>query len=404
MKIAIIGAGAAGCFFAANLPYQNNVEVVIFEKSARAMQKVKVSGGGRCNVTHAHFDAETMANNYPRGKQLLRKSLYKFGVQDTMSWFESRGVNLKTEDDGRVFPMSNDSQTIIECIWKEIQQNKVNIQFNKNLIKVEKHEGQYKLYFQDKASFVTDYLIIASGGYPKKEAYQWINHLPQKTNEPQPSLFTFNLSKKHEITSLMGISTDVILKINGTKFKEEAPLLITHWGFSGPAVLRCSAWAAQELAKLNYCFNIQINWVKINSEQELKLQIQSARQYEGKNLVVDKNVFRLPKRLWEYLTYKSEISNATKWGDLSAKHQNKLIQNLMFDTYSIEGKTTFKEEFVTCGGVVLSDISSQTMESKTNKNVFFIGEVLDVDGITGGFNFQNAWTSAWIAAESIIKG
>jgi len=402
MKIAIIGAGAAGCFAAANIPYHPDNEVVVFEKAARAMQKIKVSGGGRCNVTHACFDVVDLVEKYPRGKQLLRKTFHQFNPKDTIAWFEKRGVSIKQEADGRMFPDTDDSQTIIDCIWGEMMRQKVQVRFNKGLSTIEQQGEKYLLHFADKSEYLADKILIATGGFPKKEQYHWIEALPQKVEEPVPSLFTFNLPK-HPITELMGVVSEASVKIAGTKFKEQGPLLITHWGFSGPAILRCSAWAARALNEKNYHFNISINWLKEATDHDLKEQITSLRQYEGKQLVQHKNPFGLPKRLWEYFILRIGIADNTRWGDLPSAQQNKLIESLLRDVYEVKGKTTFKEEFVTCGGVQLKDIDPQTMESRNQKGIYYAGEITDVDGITGGFNFQNAWTSAWIAAKSVLS-
>ena len=255
MNIAIIGAGAAGCFAAANIPYHPDNEVVVFEKSARAMQKIKVSGGGRCNVTHACFEVNDLVEKYPRGKQLLRKTFYQFGPKDTIDWFEQRGISIVEEADGRMFPSSNDAQSIIDGIWAEMMRQKVQIRFGKGLIKMEAKGDQYLIHFADKSTYVADKILIATGGFPKVEQYQWIETLPQKVESPVPSLFTFNLPK-HPITELMGVVAVASVKIAGTKYKEQGPLLITHWGFSGPAILRCSAWAARALSEKNYHFNM----------------------------------------------------------------------------------------------------------------------------------------------------
>lgn len=400
MKIAIIGAGAAGCFAAANITYSSENEVVVFEKAARAMQKVKVSGGGRCNVTNECNHLPELVEKYPRGKQLLRKTFHQFSTRDTVEWFESRGVSIKAEADGRMFPTTNDSQTIIDCIWAEMMHQKVQVRFSKSVIKIEPKAAQYLIHFADKSSYLADAVSIATGGFPKEEQYSWIMDLGHKIETPVPSLFTFNLPK-NPITELMGVVCEASVKIAGTKMKEEGPLLITHWGFSGPAVLRCSAWAARALHEKNYHFSIVVNWLKEANDEDLKEQISSLRQYEGKQLVQHKNPFGLPKRLWEFLILRIGISAETRWGDLPAAQQNKLIESLLRDLYEVKGKTTFKEEFVSCGGVVLKEIDPQTMESRICKNIYFAGETTDVDGITGGFNFQNAWTSGWIVAQNI---
>lgn len=402
-KIAIIGAGAAGCFAAANIPYSAEREVIVFEKTGKALQKVKVSGGGRCNTTHACFDIPELVSRYPRGKQLLKKSLYQFGPQDTINWFGKRGVQLKEEADGRMFPVTDSSQTIIDCIWQEMMRNKVQVLYHKGIDRIEKTGNSFILHFTDKSTHEADKILIACGGFPKAEQYKWLQELGHTIQTPAPSLFTFNIPK-HPITELMGVSVpDATVKVNGTKITEHGPLLITHWGLSGPAVLRTSAWAARELQERNYEFTIQINWLLDVKENELKEEIAQIRKELGKQLVQFKNPFNLPRRLWEYQLQQCGIKEETKWGELPAAAQNKLIEALIRDTYHIKGKTTFKEEFVTCGGITLSEIDPQTMQSRVVPGLYFAGEIMDVDGITGGFNFQHAWSSGYIAAKHLVE-
>lgn len=403
MKIAIIGAGAAGCFAAANIPFKKENEVVIFEKTGKSLQKVKVSGGGRCNVTHACYDIPGLIEKYPRGKQLLKKTLYQFGPQHTVDWFEYRGVQIKEEEDGRMFPVTDDSQTIIHCLRRELDKNNVLIRYDHGVSKIEKVEIQFMIYFSNGQTYLADKIIIAAGGYPKKESYQWLTDLKHTIEEPVPSLFTFNLPK-NSITELMGVVVpEVVVKIAGTKISSSGPLLITHWGMSGPAVLKCSAWAARELANKNYDFFIQVNWLNGLSELNLKEQLAHIRRSMGKQLVLNKNPFGLPKRFWEFQLSKNGIGEEVKWGELSATHQNKLIEALINDRYEVKGKTTFKEEFVTCGGIKLSEVDPSTLESRIVPGIYFAGEILDVDGITGGFNFQHAWASGFIAAHSVLR-
>lgn len=401
MKIAIIGAGAAGCFAAANISLGAGDEIVMFEKTGRVLQKVKVSGGGRCNVTHECFEVPELLGKYPRGKALLRKSLYQFTPKDTIKWFEERGVKLKTEPDGRIFPATDDSQTIIDCLWGEMMRNKVMVYYHKSVEKIEKKGNQFLIHFADKSEYVADKVLIAMGGFPKKEQYKWLEELGHTIESPVPSLFTFNMPK-HPITELMGVSVaDAGIKIQGTKINERGPLLITHWGMSGPVVLRTSAYAARELHERKYDFQILVNWLGATTEADLKETILYLRKELGKQFVVQKNPFELPKRLWEYIIKDCEIKADTRWGDLQAGLQNKLTEHLLRDVYHVKGKTTFKEEFVTCGGINLSEVNAQTMESKLVSGLFFAGEILDVDGITGGFNFQHAWSSGWIAAKGL---
>lgn len=403
MKVAIIGAGAAGCFAAANIPLQPGVEVTIFEKTGKPLQKVKASGGGRCNVTHALFDVPELLIRYPRGKQLLRRSLYQFTPQDTINWFEQRGVRLKTEADGRMFPITDSSETIIECILAQLQKNRVQVIYHKQVVKIEPSEAVFNIHFADHSTYTADKVLVTVGGFPKLEQYNWLQDLGHTIQPPVPSLFTFNMPK-HPITELMGVSVPgATVKVAGTKITEHGPLLITHWGMSGPAVLRTSAWAARELADRNYEFDISINWLDDATEADVRDIIAQARVEHGRQLLKNKNVFSLPRRLWEYFLAQCGIGEDVRWGDLPATARNKLIRMLVHDVYHVKGKTTFKEEFVTCGGITLSEIDANTLESKRVPGLFFAGEILDVDGITGGFNFQNAWSSAFIAANTIVR-
>ena len=405
MKIAIIGAGAAGCFAAANIPYRPGVEVAVFEKTGKALQKVKVSGGGRCNTTHECFDIPELITRYPRGKQLLRRSLYQFGPQQTIDWFKARGVQLKTEPDGRMFPVTDDSQTIIDSIWQEMMLHKVQVYYHKGVANIapqpQKEGSRFILTFSDTSVYEADKVLIATGGFPKAEQYKWIEALGHTIQKPVPSLFTFNMPK-HLVTELMGVSVpEATIKIAGTKIAQTGPLLITHWGMSGPAVLKTSAIAARELAERNYEFSILVNWLKDVADADLKDTLANLRKEQGKQLVHHKNPFELPKRLWEYLLLQCGVKEDTRWGDLPAAAQNKLIEHLLRDKYEVKGKTTFKEEFVTCGGVNLSEIDPLTMESRIVPGLYFAGEILDADGITGGYNFQHAWSSGWIAAHAM---
>jgi predicted Rossmann fold flavoprotein len=403
MRIAIIGAGAAGCFAAANIPYQKGREVVVFEKTGKVLMKVKVSGGGRCNTTHALFDVPELVTRYPRGKQLLRKSLYQFTPQHTIDWFAQRGVTLKTEADGRMFPVTDSSQTIIDAIWQEMMKQHVDVRYHKSIDRIEKTPTGFKLHFGDQTNYEADKLIIACGAFPKAEQYKWVETTGHSIEKPVPSLFTFNMPK-HPLTELMGVVVnDAVVKIQGTKITEQGPILVTHWGLSGPAILRTSAWAARELNERNYEFTAVINWLGDMKEPDLREMIVDMRREQGKGFVQNKNPFNLPRRLWEYQLQQCGIKDDIRWGDLPAAAQNKLVERLIRDNYPIKGKTTFKEEFVTCGGIKLSEVDAQTMESKLVPGLYFAGEIIDVDGITGGFNFQHAWSSGYIAAQSIIN-
>ncbi len=402
MRIAIIGGGAAGCFAAANIPYQKGREVVIFEKASKILQKVRVSGGGRCNVTHDCNDIEELLKRYPRGSRFLKKTLYRFPPDKTKDWFETRGVELKTEEDGRVFPITDSSQTIIDCLWQQMQANKVQLRIGKSLTGITKTEEVFSISFSDGTTYEADKVLIACGGFPKTQQYNWIKELGHAVETPVPSLFTFNMPQ-HPITKLMGVSVpSVTVKIQGTKIVQEGALLITHWGMSGPVVLKCSAWGAQKLNELLYDFKVFINWIQYADEEDLKQEFMNFRQDRGKQKIATKNPFGLPKRLWEYMLNQCEIEDGVRWGELPAKAQNCLIQKLIRDEFDVKGKTTFKEEFVTAGGVKLNEIAPSTMESRVLSGLYFAGEIMNIDGVTGGFNFQHAWSSAAIAAESIV--
>lgn len=403
-RIAIIGAGAAGCFAAANIPASTGAQVTVYEKTSRSLQKVKVSGGGRCNTTHACFDVPDLVAHYPRGKQVLRKSLHHFSPAETIAWFKQRGVLLKSEDDGRMFPITDDSQTIIDCLWQQMMQNGVEVRYNKSLDKVEKNNDHFTLFFADGTTAIADKVLIACGGYPKESQYAWLQQTGHSISTPVPSLFTFNISN-HPLTMLMGVSVPLAtVKIAGTKIATQGPLLITHWGLSGPAVLRASAWGARELADRQYDFTILVNWLGDANDEDVRDLLQQQRQQQGKQLMAGKNPFGLPKRLWEYQLQQCGAAPELKWGDMPATVQNKLVERLLRDSYHVKGKTTFKEEFVTCGGINLNEINPQTMESKLVSGLYFAGEIMDVDGITGGFNFQHAWCSGYLAAQAMVAG
>ena len=402
-KLVVIGGGAAGFFCAVNAARLNPLlEVILLEKSSKLLSKVKVSGGGRCNVTHACFDIPVMSNRYPRGTNFVKKSFHQFFTTDTIQWFNESGVELKTEPDGRMFPVSDSSQTIINCLLSEADKYGVKINMLAEVKSIEPLQDQFTIQLPNQ-SLVADYICVASGGFPKISMFDWLKHLGHTIEEPVPSLFTFNMPA-HPITKLMGISVEnVMVKIRGSKLHEQGPLLITHWGLSGPAILKLSAWGARELKLRNYEFGINVNWLPGMNEQLLAEKFQSLRYQIASQKISHKNPFGLPARLWEFLLQQSKINPDISWSNLPAKEQNTLIRNLVLFEADIKGKTTFKEEFVTAGGIRLTEVDANTMMSRKVKNVFFAGEILDVDGITGGYNFQHAWTSGWIAANEIAK-
>jgi predicted Rossmann fold flavoprotein len=401
-QLLVIGGGAAGFFCAINAARMNpQLEVTILEKSSKLLSKVKVSGGGRCNATHACFDIGEMSKKYPRGGNFVKKTFHQFFTTDTVQWFEERGVKLKAEEDGRMFPVTDSSQTIIDCLMKEANKYGVKVRMNVEVKKINVQSSMFNVQCSNGENINAGFVCIACGGYPKSSMFNWLTELGHTIEEPVPSLFTFNMPQ-HPITKLMGVSVEnARVKITGTKLEQDGPLLITHWGLSGPAVLKLSAWGARQLAIDNWQFSVLINWLPEHNEQSLQQSFQSLRFENAAQKIINRNPFGLPQRLWEFLLEYSEVNKEKRWADLPAKEQNKLIRNLCACEFAINGKTTFKEEFVTAGGINLNEIDANTMMSKKIRNLFFAGEILNVDGITGGFNFQHAWTSGFIAAKSI---
>ena len=400
-KLVVIGGGAAGFFCAVNAARMHpGLRVILLEKTNKLLSKVKISGGGRCNVTHALFDIAEMSKRYPRGQNFVKKTFHQFFTTDTIEWFKVRGVRLKAEDDGRMFPITDSSQTIMDCLMNEANLYGVEIRMNSEVKKFKNKNSKIKIELAN-GQTDADFACVACGGYPKTSMFQWLQNSGHTISEPVPSLFTFNLPK-HPITQLMGVSVEKTrVKTEGSKLVEEGSILITHWGFSGPAVLRLSAWGARELKIKNYEFKVHINWLPDYNEQTLKEQFQSFRVSNPSKKIINHNFGFLPNRLWQFLLEQSGVNNELRFADLSSKIENILIKNLVDYVVEVKGKTTFKEEFVTAGGINLSEVDANTMMSKKIRNLFFAGEILDVDGITGGFNFQHAWTSGWIAAKTI---
>jgi predicted Rossmann fold flavoprotein len=402
-RLVVIGGGAAGFFCAVNAARLNpSFQVTILEKTGKLLSKVKVSGGGRCNVTHAMFDIVEMSKRYPRGKNFVKKTFHQFFTTDTINWFRERGVELKAEKDGRMFPVTDSSETIINCLVNEANSYDVEVRMNAEVKEVKADDSQFTIHLANGQLITANYVVVACGGYAKASLFQWLQNLGHSFSEPVPSLFTFNLPK-HPITQLMGVSVEKArVKIERTKLTEEGPLLITHWGLSGPAVLKLSAWGARELKGKNYDFKTHINWLPQFNEQSLKEQFHTFRSVHSTKKIINHNFAGLPNRLWQFLLEQSTISGEARFAELSSKSENLLIRNIVDYVVEVKGKTTFKEEFVTAGGITLSEVDPNTMMSKKLPNLYFAGEILDIDGITGGFNFQNAWTSGWIAAKSIV--
>ncbi len=403
-QLIVIGGGASGFFCAVNAARINpGLKVILAEKSGKLLSKVKVSGGGRCNVTHACFDIAEMSKKYPRGTNFVKKAFYQFFTTDTIKWFEERGVKLKEESDGRMFPVTNSSQTIIDCLLNEARLYGVEILMNTEVRRIVREESGFTIHFSNQKTQSADFVCLAGGGYPKPFMFNWLTELGHTIEEPVPSLFTFNIPG-HPIRELMGVSVaNTRMKIAGSKLEQDGPLLITHWGLSGPAVLKLSAWGARELAIKNYTFKIVVNWLPDYNEQQLAERFQTLRFDIATQKVVNKNPFGLPHRLWEFLLSNSQINTELRWADLPSKDVNKLVKNLCNGEFEVKGKTTFKEEFVTAGGIKLSEIDPNTMMSKKVPGLYFAGEVMDVDGVTGGFNFQHAWTSGFIAGKTIAQ-
>ncbi len=408
-RLVVIGGGAAGFFCAVNAARMNPaLSVTIVEKSNKLLSKVSVSGGGRCNVTHACYETSSLVKKYPRGTNFLKKAFNHFGPKQCVEWFAHRGVILKTEADGRMFPESNNSQTIIDCLLKEANIYGINIMMNREVMRIQKPQNtelqnSFSLEFSTGETIESEYVVVACGGYPKSAMFSWLVNLGHHIEDPVPSLFTFNMPG-NSITELMGVSVEnAAVKVVGTKLADEGPLLITHWGMSGPAILKLSAWGARELANRQYAYTIIVNWIPNYNEAQLREEWPTIRQQLSAQKISNRNPFGLPSRLWVYLLNQSQVKEEIRWADLPGKEQNKLIKNLVSQEFIVKGKTTFKEEFVTCGGIRLTEVDPNTLQSRVVPNLFFAGEILDVDGVTGGFNFQHAWTSGWIAAQAIAS-
>jgi predicted Rossmann fold flavoprotein len=409
--LVVVGGGAAGFFCAINAARMDtSLRVIIVEKTSKLLSKVKVSGGGRCNVTHACFEVSTIVKRYPRGGNFLKKAFHQFDTSDCIKWFEERAVKLKTESDGRMFSITDSSQTIIDCFLAEANKYGVEIMMNREVKAIQLPTLQNQ-HLNDRVAVLlatgekidADFIVVACGGYPKAGMFEWLRAIGHTIEEPVPSLFTFNIPGS-SINSLMGVVVErTSVRIVASKLIEEGPLLITHWGLSGPVILRLSAWGARELAHHNYNFDIQVNWIPPYNEQSLREKWQEIRNQFSAQKISNGNPFALPNRMWAFLVKESGIDQELRWSSLPGKEQNKLIKNLTAKEFKVAGKTTFKEEFVTCGGIKLGEVDANTMQSKLVPNLFFAGEILDVDGITGGFNFQHAWTSGFIAAKSIAQ-
>ena len=396
--IIIVGGGAAGFFTAINCVEKNpNLKVAILERGAEVLNKVRISGGGRCNVTHACFEPNELVKFYPRGEKELRGPFHQFCSGDTVEWFEKHGVELKIEADGRMFPVSNSSQTIIDCFLEATKKLKIDILTHQSVQSIFKTANYWKIETPNE-QFSAQKLILATGSNPKIwEMLQTFGHL---VVNPVPSLFTFNI-KDARIKELPGVATQVSIKVKDTKLSSNGPLLITHWGMSGPAILKLSAWGARILHDKNYQFTIFVNWLNDLDTEDVEKVLKELKLEHAKKAVSKKSPFEITNRLWESLVLASGIEAETKWADLSKIQLQNLSEQLTNGVFQVNGKSTFKEEFVTAGGIDLKEINFKTMESKLHENLYFAGEIVNIDAITGGFNFQNAWTSGFIVAEAI---
>lgn len=400
MQVVVIGGGAAGFF--ASISAAEGVghgRVTLLEKSDKLLAKVRISGGGRCNVTHDLAAPGALARRYPRGGRFLKRSFTLFGQPATVEWFRQHGVELKVEQDGRMFPTTDRSSTIIECLTDAAERAGVEIRKHCGVAALRAVDGRFEVELADRQLLKADRVIVAVGGQPKREGLAWLEALGHAIVPPVPSLFTFNMPDD-PIRELMGLSVEhARVRVAGSGLAHEGPLLITHWGMSGPAILGLSAWGAREIAAMHYQFSLLVNWTGTLHEGQVREVLFDARDPDRRT-AVNAVQFGIPKRLWAHLLQKAEIAPERTWCELPHKDRNRMVELLTNDKYAVRGKTTFKEEFVTAGGVALEEVSPATLESRIVPGLYFAGEVLDVDGITGGFNFQAAWTTGYLAGKA----
>lgn len=400
----MIGGGAAGFFTAINAADMNpRLKIAILERGKEVLTKVKVSGGGRCNVTHAEFIPQELVSKYPRGEKELLGPFHSFMTGDTIQWFEDRGVPLKTEEDGRMFPVTDSSQTIIDTLLNETNKLGIDVIYSQPVRNIQFTDGKWNVSTNSE-TFYAPAVVVSTGSNPK--IWQLLKDLGHKIVPPVPSLFTFNI-KDQRIAGLAGISTEVSVEVldenDKTILASEGPLLITHWGMSGPAILKLSAWGARLLEPLKYYFTIKVNWLYDTEAGEADELLRSMKFDLAKKRIAKAAQFGLAKRLWRKLVKVSGIDDEQTWADLTKDQQTQLVEQLTAATFRVEGKSTFKEEFVTAGGVELKEVNFKTFESKLFPGMYFAGEILNIDAITGGFNFQNAWTGGYLAARAIAK-
>jgi hypothetical protein len=400
--VIVIGGGAAGVFAALAVKEQEpNAHVLILEKSQNLLSKVRISGGGRCNVTHSCFDPKILVQNYPRGSKELLGPFHYFQPKDTVEWFTSRGVPLKTESDGRIFPCSDSSSSIIDCLLKEARKLHVVIHTKQTVERIEKGPDFFSISYTTGETVRSKHLLLATGSHP--QGFEWAKSFGHTIQDPIPSLFTVTIPG-FALKDLAGISVEkASASLAESSLTQTGPLLITHWGFSGPAILKLSAWGARTFHERKYQTDVFIDWLPDLSKDQILEILQTLRKNSPHQTIGAKNPFDLPKNLWKRLLELSEIDGSKRCSDISNENHSKLGKRLKADRYSVGGKSTHKEEFVTCGGVLLAEIDSKTMESRLCKGLFFAGEILNVDAVTGGFNFQNAWTTGWLAGHAMAK-
>ena len=409
--MAVLGGGAAGFFGAIACAEANPAQpVILLEKTGKLLAKVRISGGGRCNVTHSCESAAQLVAHYPRGSKQLKAAFQQFGVADTIAWFENRGVALKTEADGRMFPTTDTSETIARALEEAARRAGVHIISHAGVEAIQPlPAGGFTLKLSGSGAAALNgqltvaRLLVATGGNPKSAGYDWLRALGHGLAEPVPSLFTFNVPNS-PLSELMGVSVPhARVVLAGEKLHYEGPLLITHWGVSGPAVLKLSAWGARRLHELGYVGTALISWAPAHTDETLRPWLQQFRQDNGRKTVAVHPLFGLPQRLWRNLSEQAGIAPETRWSDLPAKAHNRLLELLLRTPLAVRGKTTYKEEFVTCGGIPLAEVDLKTMQSRCVPGLYFAGEVLDIDGITGGFNFQAAWTTGYLAGRAMAN-
>lgn len=398
--ILIVGGGAAGFFAAINAAEFNpKLRIAILERGKEVLQKVKISGGGRCNVTHAEFFPKELSKKYPRGEKELIGPFHNFMTGDSIAWFAEKGIELKTEEDGRMFPVTDDSQTIIDCFTKSCRRLGIKILTKTSLQNLQQEEECWKLK-TSQGNFSANKLLLATGSNSK--IWQLLENLGYDMVEAVPSLFTFNI-QDDRIDGLAGVAREAEVRVQQTKLQSSGPLLITHWGMSGPAILKLSAWGARELHRLKYQFQIEVNWIPGMEADGMLEKLKELKIAHSRQFVPSRPQFDLSKRLWQKLVSAANIPEKTNWADLNKNQLQSLAEELTASVFQINGKSTFKEEFVTAGGIDLKQVNFKTFESKIHPNLFFAGEILNIDAITGGFNFQNAWTGGFLAAKAMAK-